>query len=203
MEPNNEGKQERTSRMQRKVLEHLAQSGNVSYSCKRAGINRDTYYAWKQEDKLFAHDAVLAINYGKDFVNDLAHTQLIANIQKGDMKAVRFQLISCHDDYRPRRARAPVESEDQNFEPIRAIIISTAPPRPAAPSPAPSATPMRDEKKHKPASPSAPKPSLPSVPEPEIIDDGRFQLPPRRGPWSSDDNDDGVAMDDSWVWGKR
>ena len=43
MEPIDNNKQERTAQMQRKVLEHLAESGNVSYACKRAGINRDRW----------------------------------------------------------------------------------------------------------------------------------------------------------------
>jgi hypothetical protein len=126
MEPNEKGKQDRTSRMQRKVLEHIAESGNISYSCKRAGVSRETYYAWKQSDEVFAKDAALAVEYGKSFVNDLAHTQLILNIQKGNMQAVRFQLISCHEDYQPRRARAPKEERPI---PITTINIVPAPGR--------------------------------------------------------------------------
>lgn len=156
MEPTDKNKQERTVQMQRKVLEHLTQSGNVSYACKRAGVSRETYYAWKREDKMFDQDAKLAFDYGKSFVNDLAHTQLIANIQKGDMQAVRFQLISCHDDYKPRRALPPQEPEDEKPIPITSIIITTAKPRAPAPSPAPSAKPM----------PSAPKPEEPEIPDP-------------------------------------
>jgi len=72
MELIDKDKQERTSQMQRKVLQHLTESGNVSYACKRAGVSRETYYTWKKEDKIFAEDAKLAIDYGKSFVNDLA-----------------------------------------------------------------------------------------------------------------------------------
>jgi hypothetical protein len=112
--------------MQRKVLEHLAESGNVSYSCKKAGISRETYYAWKKDDKMFAHDAELSMEYGKSSVNDLAHSQLIRNIQDGNMQAVRFQLVSCHEDYQPRRARAPKEERPI---PITTIHITPAPGR--------------------------------------------------------------------------
>jgi hypothetical protein len=89
-----------------KVLEYLAESGNISYACKRAGISRETFYKWREE-RPFAYDATLAIEHGKSFVNDLAHTQLIHNIQQGNMQAVRFQLERCHPDYKPRRPLEP------------------------------------------------------------------------------------------------
>lgn len=105
--------------MQQKVLEYLTESGNVSYSCKRAGVSRQTYYNWR-ENRVFAYQTDTAIDFGKSFVNDLAHTQLIRNIQDGDMRAIVFQLASCHPDYQPRRARM---SEEDRPIPVTAINI--------------------------------------------------------------------------------
>ena len=107
--------------MQKKVLEHLTESGNISYSCKRAGISRETFYDWKDKNRVFARAADVAIDYGKSFVNDLAHTQLIMNIQRGDMRAVVFQLASCHPDYQPRRARMPDEDRPVTVTKINII----------------------------------------------------------------------------------
>lgn len=93
---------DRNRRTKDKLLGFLRDSGNISYSCKRAGISREAYYLWR-EDAAFALEADVAIEYGKGFVNDLAHTQLIQNIQQGNMGAVKFQLMSCHPDYQPRK----------------------------------------------------------------------------------------------------
>lgn len=112
----------RTVRAKQKLLEYLTESGNVSYSCKRAGISRETYYEWKAGDSVFALDAESAVDYGKSFVNDLAHTQLILNIQKGDMQAVRFQLVNCHPDYRPKLP----ERIEKKEEPISYVQIIPA-----------------------------------------------------------------------------
>ena len=112
----------RTVRTKQKLLEYLTESGNVSYSCKRAGISRETYYEWKDGDSAFAHEAESAVDYGKSFVNDLAHTQLILNIQKGDMQAVRFQLVNCHPDYRPKLPERIEKKED----PITQVQIISA-----------------------------------------------------------------------------
>ncbi len=92
----------KSQRSKEKLLGFLRDSGNISYSCKRAGISREAYYLWR-EDEVFALEADEAIAFGKDFVNDLAHTQLIQNIQQGNMGAVKFQLASCHPDYQPRK----------------------------------------------------------------------------------------------------
>lgn len=86
-----------------KLLEHLRESGNISFACKRAGMTRETYYVWRAEDKEFAELAELAVSSGKGFVNDLAHNHLVRNIQDGHMGAIKFHLSSCHPDYlRPR-----------------------------------------------------------------------------------------------------
>lgn len=194
----NDNKQERTLKNQSKVLECLAESGNISYACKRAGINRDTFYTWKKEDKLFAENADLAVSYGKSFVNDLAHTQLIRLIQDGDMRAVRFQLISCHEDYKPRRARPPEETEEETLPPITSITIVTAKPRDPVPSPAPSAPPLEhnDNDPKKLTSPSTKPESLPEA-------NGEFEPPHprRRRGWNNDD--DGFLVDSSWIWPRR
>ena len=102
----------RIKRQQDKLVEFLAESGNVSFACKRAGVSRDTYYRWRYEDE-FAVQADVAIALGKEFVNDLAHSQLIRNIQNGDMGAIKFQLGNCHDDYLPKKSVQPYRVSDQ------------------------------------------------------------------------------------------
>ena len=119
------GTEPRIQKLKQKLLQNLTESGNISYACKRTGISRETYYKWK-EDPLFAFDAEAAVEYGKSFVNDLAHTQLIRNIQEGNMQAVRFQLASCHPDYQPRKAREP---DAQRLVPVTVIKISPPPSR--------------------------------------------------------------------------
>ena len=106
----------RTKRQQEKLLEALAESGNVSFACKRAGVSRDTYYRWKKDDDEFSDKSILSIGSGKEFVNDLAHSQLIRNIQNGDMGAIKFQLGNCHDDYLPKKSVQPIRLSDLERE---------------------------------------------------------------------------------------
>lgn len=112
---------ERSKRFKAKLLEYLKDSGNISYACKRAGVSRETYYKWRRS-RVFSEEADLAIELGKEFVNDLAHTQLIQNIQHGHIGAVKFQLASCHPDYQPRKPW-PRVLPDKEPAPIAEIHI--------------------------------------------------------------------------------
>lgn len=100
-----------------KILEYLSDSGNVSFACKKVGIVRKTFYRWKAEDIDFYEDAESAIEFGKSYINDLAHNQLVKKIQEGDSQLIRFQLASCHPDY---RIRFPVR-EEQTARPVEYI----------------------------------------------------------------------------------
>lgn len=102
-----------------KILEYLSDSGNVSFACKKVGIVRKTFYRWKAEDIDFYEDAESAIEFGKSYINDLAHNQLVKKIQEGDSQLIRFQLASCHPDY---RIRFPVR-EEQTARPVEYIEI--------------------------------------------------------------------------------
>lgn len=102
---------QRIQKQQDKILEYLAESGNVSYACKRVGISRETYYRWRDEESFtVASDA--AVVDGKAFVNDLAHTKLMQSIQEGYFPAVKFQLMNCHDDYHPKKTTSPYRIEE-------------------------------------------------------------------------------------------
>lgn len=104
--------QARIQKQQDKVLEHLQESGNVSFACKRAGLSRETYYRWVKEDEDFAVASDAAVVDGKAFVNDLAHTKLMQSIQEGYFPAVKFQLMNCHDDYHPKKTTSPYRIEE-------------------------------------------------------------------------------------------
>jgi hypothetical protein len=104
---------ERIKKQREKVLEHLSESGNVSYACKRTGVSRETYYRWRADDEGFLVQTENAVSQGKAFVNDLAHTKLMQSIQEGYFPAVRFQLVNCHDDYHPKKTTSPYRIEEQ------------------------------------------------------------------------------------------
>ena len=130
----------KTDRSKSKMLEYLTDSGNISFSCKRTGISRETYYRWIDEDRPFGAKALEAIDFGKTFINDLAHSHLVQHIQNGHMQAIRFQLSNCHPDYRPKvpmretpdpvdrielyKASDHADFKDKGIEPFETITVS-------------------------------------------------------------------------------
>lgn len=112
--------EKRIASQKEKILEYLSDSGNVSFACKKAGIARKTFYRWKDDDYDFSEEVESAIEFGKSYINDLAHNQLVKKIQEGDPQLIRFQLASCHPDY---RMRLPVR-EERVARPVEYIEIA-------------------------------------------------------------------------------
>ena len=88
----------------KRVLKILRENPIISSACIQAGISRQTFYRWREEDADFNREVQQVISIGIDAVNDLAESALINNIKKGTMTAIRFWLSNKHKDYiQPRR----------------------------------------------------------------------------------------------------
>ena len=85
-------------KLKAKVLAELAVNPIVEQACKRAGLSRATYYRWL-EDEEFGDATELAIAQGRDRVNDMAESQVLKGISKGDFKYVRYWLDHNHRRY--------------------------------------------------------------------------------------------------------
>ena len=85
----------------------------VQVACEKSGVGRSTYYAWRKEDKSFAKEADEAIKSGTFFINDMAESKLIQNIQSGNNTAIIFWLKNHHKEYcdRVRHEHEFIEEE--------------------------------------------------------------------------------------------
>lgn len=71
----------------------------VSVACQKIGVSRSSYYRWYETDEDFRKIADEKSRRGKLFVNDLARSQLINQIKKGDITAIIFWLKHCDPDF--------------------------------------------------------------------------------------------------------
>jgi hypothetical protein len=92
-------KQEQGKKM---ILEQLKKVPVLEIACSKANVSKTTFYRWKTDDPEFAKQAEEALSGGKDLISDLAETQLIGAIKKGQLSALIFWLKSHRDEYRPR-----------------------------------------------------------------------------------------------------
>lgn len=103
----------KTKEQKQAFLEQLPKYPIVQVACEKSGVGRSTYYAWRKEDKSFSKEADEAIKSGTFFINDMAESKLIQNIQSGNNTAIIFWLKNHHKEYcdRVRHEHEFIEEE--------------------------------------------------------------------------------------------
>lgn len=112
----------KTKEQKRAFLEQLPKYPIVQVACEKSGVGRSTYYAWRKDDKEFAKEADEAIASGTSFINDMAESKLIQNIQSGNNTAIIFWLKNHHDSYNERIVHEHVVAEEEITEEKKAMV---------------------------------------------------------------------------------
>lgn len=86
--------------VKKQLLRELEKSGNVYRACLKVGIDRSTFYRWKENDEDFRNKAEEAERGARANNCDVAEHALMANVRKGDMGAIRFVLSHNSPIYR-------------------------------------------------------------------------------------------------------
>lgn len=84
------------------IIEKLKSLPIVQIACEKVGIGRATYYRWRELDQNFADAANKAIQEGRQFINDMAESQLLSAIRDQNMTAIIFWLKHNHAAYTTR-----------------------------------------------------------------------------------------------------
>ena len=90
---------EKTEKLKVSFIETLKKSPIVQVVCERTSVGRSTYYDWRKKDEVFARSADKALGVGQLFVNDMAESQLVRQIQNGKLTAIIFWLKNHHKSY--------------------------------------------------------------------------------------------------------
>jgi len=94
--------QKRIFEDKQKLLENLKQIPVISVACQKTSIGRSSFYRWKVKDKVFSKEADKALQEGKQFINDLAESQLINAIKEQNMTGIIYWLRNNHPGYADR-----------------------------------------------------------------------------------------------------
>ena len=122
-------KQKRLSTLDKKTEAHkkgliteFEKNPIISSACAKLGIGRSTYYEWLSKDKVFTKAVDQSAKYGVSFINDMAESKLIQNIQSGSNTAIIFWLKNHNPIYRERFGRydddLPIPAEIDEKEQI-------------------------------------------------------------------------------------
>lgn len=81
----------RQNRRKKEALDILKQSlGNVTATCQKIGISRQTFYKWRQTDPSF--DA--AVHEINEVTLDFVEAQMFKGIKDGNAKLIMFYLVN-------------------------------------------------------------------------------------------------------------
>jgi len=106
--------EERQASDKQKLIATLKEMPIIMAACKRAGISRDTYYRWRQEDKVFRRESGDALNQGIESVSDMSEGQMIKLINEGKMPAIALWLKNNHPRYGSKgRSHTPIGSTEE------------------------------------------------------------------------------------------
>ena len=86
------------------LIENLERIPIVEIACDKTGINRTTYYRWREKDPKFQEAADEAIKKGEDLINDMSVSQLISLVKDKHFPAITFWLRRRHPKFKDRNA---------------------------------------------------------------------------------------------------
>ncbi len=82
----------RQSTMRQAILEQLERTPIIELACDKVGVSRTTFYRWIHSNKVFAAAVEKSMTTGREFINDLAESQVLTLIKQGEIKAIRLWL---------------------------------------------------------------------------------------------------------------
>jgi hypothetical protein len=87
---------ERQDELKAKFISKLLETPIIQVAAAQTGIDRTTYYRWRDEDPVFKKQCHDAQTRGVEFVNDMMESILIKNAKADNMTAVIFWLKNHH-----------------------------------------------------------------------------------------------------------
>lgn len=72
----------------------------VEAACNKIGISRSTHYEWMRRDAKYRSSIEEAMELSISTVNDIAESNIINGVKRGDFKETRFWLAHRHAAYK-------------------------------------------------------------------------------------------------------
>lgn len=89
----------RQKKMKQAFLEQLKRTPTIETACQKVVIARATIYRWIKANKRFEKQVDEALAEGRDFMSDIAETQLFSLIGNKEMSAIRLYLSTHNPRY--------------------------------------------------------------------------------------------------------
>lgn len=82
----------RQDKLKQALLDQMRRLPIREVAYEKVGVSRMTCSRWRKTSKKFADAMDAASNEGREFINDLAESQVITLVRQGEIKALRLWL---------------------------------------------------------------------------------------------------------------
>jgi hypothetical protein len=86
-----------------KLLREIEKNGNVYMSCLRVGIDKATYYRWRERDREFRKISDRAVSTGRENNCDIGEHALMLKVKDKDLGAIKYLLSHNSSRYKPKK----------------------------------------------------------------------------------------------------
>lgn len=104
-------------KLKTRVVDELRINPVVEAACRKSGLPRATFYRWLEDDDSFYSDVELAQAQGRERVNDMAESEVMKGIGRGDFRYVKYWLE--HNSRRYVQKQHPVQPHRRTLFPFR------------------------------------------------------------------------------------
>ena len=92
------------SATKKKLLVELEKNGNVSVACMKVGINRATFYRWREDSKEFMKKSNKVLRYGRENNCDIGEHSLMLKVKAQDLGAIKYLLSHNSPRYKNKQS---------------------------------------------------------------------------------------------------
>ncbi|MDP3988072.1 MAG: hypothetical protein Q8P80_02915 [Candidatus Levybacteria bacterium] len=117
----------RQSKQKQALLEQMRRTPTIEQSAQKVGISRMTVYRWTKANRQFAQDVEESLRAGREFVSDIAETQMFNLISQGKPEMIKFFLAHNNARYRDKlELSGIVSTKDEPLTAEQKAIIRQA-----------------------------------------------------------------------------
>jgi len=117
----------RQSKLKKIFLEQLKKTPTIEQSCQKVGISRMTILRWRKASKKFDRGVEEGLREGRDFVSDVAETQMFSLISQGKSEMIKYFLSHNNTRYRDKlELSGTVSTKDEPLTAAQKALIRQA-----------------------------------------------------------------------------
>jgi len=108
-------------------LEQLKKTPTIEQSAQKVGVTRMTIYRWRKASKQFDRKVEEALREGREFVSDIAETQMFSLISQGKSEMIKYYLSHNNARYKDKlEISGNISAKDEPPTPAQKKFIKQA-----------------------------------------------------------------------------